>query len=459
MTIVSNSQIVLRNHPKTAALQDVQPFLNRFHETWPLDELEWVLRPMLHESFMNSARWLSRKRMGVHLSHYVASQFPSRGVQLLNQGGLGFGLDGTNLRRVLEPLIEARIPLAGYPRRQLPISDRRRLAYWTRLANEYAQSLIQAAREEDVQTPASPILSFCLAGARAMTRAEGILDKAGLSALVVATQHAPNMRALIATARRRGIPSTYFPHAPTAANRQYADLPTDFAGLRGIGDVELYRRYGASGDLSVVGNPSVDDINTEPSVLGQTPVLAVSPHPPAVLQDVFRLTASVLGDREILVAPHPRSDLRILLHLMPAKWRLWSGQRTLKLLSRGPSFVIQHSSGVAWEALFLGIPVIEIGYVDTPASYPVIAQPYVLFADSTQSLSAAVEEAMNRSADRQARDELREWASYWCSLVGRRAREACIELIDLSVSHGARQKALLDGWRFDPWAETGESTE
>jgi hypothetical protein len=362
---------------------------------------------------------------------------------------VAFAIDGTNLRRVLRPIIETRGATAGDALAILPVLDRRRLLHWTRLATSYGEALIHASKQAGIPVRSSEVRKYCLSGARSLTRAEGILRGSQTRLLVVATQHAPNMRALLATARSRGIASIYFPHAPVAANRQYVDLPVDHAGLRGAGEVDLYRQRGMLAALRVVGNPAVADlIEGEPNVLTEAPVFAVSDHPHAVLRDLFKLTASVLGRDHVLVAPHPRSDLGELVRLMPPSWQLWSNGSTFDLLRRGPKFVVQHSSGVAWEALALGISVIQLNYLDTPANYPLIAEPSVLFAHSTASMSRATAEATSRSSDRAGREELRRWAAYWCNPVGRQAREACVALIEQALEDGQRPEVLLDGWRF-----------
>ena len=427
----------------------VESFLDRFHETWPCGVLEWVLRPMLHQPFVKSARGFSLPSSLGLIPHLVAAQARQRGVQILLQGRVTFAIDGTNLSRVLKPLIETRTVHEGNASRTLPVLNQRRLLYWTKLATRYANSLIQSAKQAGLPVWPKEVRTYCLAGARALVRAEGALtsDKTGL--LVVATQHAPNMRALLATARQRAVPSVYFPHAPTAANRQYSDLPVDYAGLRGAGEVDFYRQCGVSGDLPQVGNPGVGDfLEDQARILKEAPVFAVSPHDAAVLADLFRLTVSAIGAENVLVAPHPRSDRKELTRNMPLSWGLWSKGTTLDLLRRGPKFVVQHSSGVAWEALALGIPVIQLSYPKESAPYPVIARPYVLFAHSTPSLSEAVAQAVALSSDRKGRDELRSWATYWCDSVGRRAREACVELINQALQGGLRSDVLLDGWAF-----------
>lgn len=434
----------------------VESFLDRFHETWPCGALEWVLRPMLHQPFVKSARGPSLPSSLGLVPHVVAAQARRRGVQILSQGRVAFAIDGTNLSRVLRPLIETRTADEGHASRTLPVLDSRRLFYWTKLATRYSDALIQRSKQAGLRVRPNEVRTYCLAGARALARAEGVLTSEKTGLLVVATQHAPNMRALVATARHRGVPSVYFPHAPTAANRQYADLPTDYAGLRGAGEVDFYRGCGVSGNLPQVGNPGVGDfLEDQARILKEAPVFAVPDLDPAVLADLFRLTVSAIGTEKVLVAPHPRSDRKELIRHLPSSWGLWSNGSTLDLLRRGPRFVVQHSSGVAWEALALGIPVIQLSYPNESANYPLIAKPFVLFAHSTPSLSEAVANAIAISSDRKGRDELRDWATYWCTSVGRRAREACVGLINQALQEGQSSDVLLDGWAFRKTEEGG----
>jgi hypothetical protein len=448
MTVTWNRQVELVHPPGEQGLPErVEEFLDVFNQTQSDDVLPWILRPMLGEQFVSHEGRSLIPRLSL-ARHILASQFRARGVYALSQGPVTFAMDGTNLRRVLEPIITARSTTVAEVRRKLPELNRKHLAHWTGIASSYAEGLLRASKRAGIRVQRGQIHEYCFAGARAIARAHGLLDDGQTRLLVVATQHAANMRALLAVGRRRGVASLYFPHAPAAANRQYADLPVDFAGLRGPGEVLLYRRYGVRRELDSVGNPAVDDIvDFESLTLSQPPVLAVSPHSPAVLADLFKLTASVLGDRDVLVAPHPRSDVNQLIRLLPARWRLSSYARTIDLLRNGPRFVLQHSSGIAWEALFLGIPVIQIGYAQAPPGYPLIAPPFVLSAHSTETLAYSVAAATERGQDAGSRDELRSWARHWCDSVGRGARESCVGLIERSLGQGPRPEALLDGWR------------
>lgn len=447
--VTSTREVELAEPPaEIGRREEVEQFLDRFHEGWPSGVLEWVLRPMLHERFLGPVPGSSLPAPLELARHLATAQVRARGVRVLVQGGAAFAIDGTNLRRVLEPIVETRRSAAGDAFRVVPVLDRRRLLHWTRHATSYAGSLIRASEQAGIPVPSAEVRRYCLGGARALTRAEGILRASDTRVLVVATQHAPNVRALLATARDRGIASVYLPHAPVAANRQYFDLPVDYAGLRGMGEVDVYRRQGVSADLPLVGNPALDDLEEgEPSGLAEPPVFAAPTQAPAVLEQLFRLIASVLGDEHLLVSPHPRSDREELTRLTPPSWRLWPGGRTFDLLRRGPKFVLQHSSGVAWEALALGIPVVQLGYPGEQSNYPLIAPPSVLFAHSTASLSRAVAEATSRSTDLSGREELRAWAGYWCNSVGRRARESCAALVEQARQDGPRPEVILDGWR------------
>ena len=92
---------------------------------------------------------------------------------------------------------------------------------------------------------------------------------------------------------------------------------------------------------------SLDD---EPGTLPHSPS-SLFHHAPAALADLFGLA-------EVRPWPRPRhggaaSEVRSPgIDSSPASsWQMWTEGTTLDLLKRGPKYVVQHSSGVAWEAL------------------------------------------------------------------------------------------------------------
>ncbi|NJB86680.1 hypothetical protein GGR26_002457 [Lewinella marina] len=75
--------------------------------------------------------------------------------------------------------------------------------------------------------------------------------------IVVFSQHSVTCRALIWVAAAKEIRTVYLPHAPTANNVAYQDLPVHVAGLWSRKDREIYKSLGASGKMKVVGNPLI----------------------------------------------------------------------------------------------------------------------------------------------------------------------------------------------------------
>lgn len=55
MITIPGAPITLLEPPRSElGLGELQVFLDEFHDQRPHDALEWVLRPMLHESFVES---------------------------------------------------------------------------------------------------------------------------------------------------------------------------------------------------------------------------------------------------------------------------------------------------------------------------------------------------------------------------------------------------------------------
>jgi hypothetical protein len=128
----------------------------------------------------------------------------------------------------------------------------------------------------------------------------------------------------------------------------------------------------------------------------------------------------------------------------PKEWRIFTG-RTYDLLRAGPPVVVQHSSGVALEALHLGIPVIELSYPGKATLYPFIREPHVRFASTSAELSAAAAAASAEARDAGRREALVGWARKWASPTGAEAGERAVALVERAVAEGPR------GPIWDPW--------
>ena len=274
-------------------------------------------------------------------------------------------------------------------------------------------------------------------------------DLSQFSAIMVATQHAPTLRALIVAANQQSVPVIYVPHAPVADNCAYADLPASYVALRGEGERDFYARtVGADPALlDVVGNLASDVLEHPlPEIRPERPgVLALSPHPVETIRRIFDAVASAdLG--HLVVAPHPRSNLDEIRAILPEGWALFEGGRTLDLLAEGPPFLFQFSSGVAWESAALGIPTADIRLDATPVNYPFLADESIYPAiRNPHDALAFAERARRGEIDR---DRLRSHARTWCACDGDEAAARLQALIDrvTSAHDPARPARVHDGW-------------
>lgn len=295
------------------------------------------------------------------------------------------------------------------------------------------------------------LASILFNSALAIARSHEILTVQSVRLLVVATQHSYHIRALCLEARRRGIATIYFPHAPVADNSQYRDLPFDHAGLRGQAEVEFYRSIGVfeRESFQVTGNPTIDTyppvrIGTDAPIL-----LGLSPASRTRLEQIVDLVRPVerFGVR---VAPHPASDVRLLRKVLPRSWEISERGRTMAELLSGPRCLLVQSSGVALEALLLGLPVIELSLGGRP-NYPFIRPPWVPIVSDSRSLADQLAEIFAEGPDVGARGELIRWAEYWCSPLGEASIQACGRALMRALSLGLNNELLLDAWGDQLW--------
>jgi hypothetical protein len=257
------------------------------------------------------------------------------------------------------------------------------------------------------------------------------LEKVSPRQVVLATQHGLQARAMILLSRNSGIPTIYVPHAPLANNRIYRDLPFDIAALRGRREVTTYQHFGVdAARLHDIGDPAF------PSALwdvrcGDGPiVVAPSPWASDEVEQFIRVASEAIAE-PFVVCPHPRSDLAELRRLIPRRATIAPG-RTLETLAAGCRALVQHSSGVAVEAMLIGAPVVELSVHNEPPSYYAVCEPFVKRATDGPSLAAALD-----SYAREDRDALavtsQQWGSEWVSRAGEAASSALRRL--LSESH------------------------
>ena len=145
-----------------------------------------------------------------------------------------------------------------------------------------------------------------------------------------------------------------------------------------------------------------------------------------------------------MVAPHPRADRDALRQLCPDGWEIWAG-RTYELLQAGPPVLIQASSGVALEALLLGVPTIDVSFPGALPPYPLIREPHVHVASSSSELEAALAEARLDGSDPDRRARIVEWAKGWSHPSGEEAAGGVAGVLRSALSEGPRGP-IWDTW-------------
>jgi hypothetical protein len=146
----------------------------------------------------------------------------------------------------------------------------------------------------------------------------------------------------------------------------------------------------------------------------------------------------------VIVSRHPNAKPEGA-SAFPQQWSIHDG-RTYDLLRQGPPVVVQQSSGVAVEAMQLGIPVIEMQFPGRPPTYPVIREPPVRFASSSQELKDAVAASHADGRDPAFRQRLIGWARGWSWPTGLEAGERMVVLVERALADGPRG-AIWPPWR------------
>jgi hypothetical protein len=281
---------------------------------------------------------------------------------------------------------------------------------------------------------------------RYLAATDRMLDELRPRAVVIATNHNIASRALAVAARRHGIPTVYFPHAPMIHDERFSDIPADFAGMRGEAEIDRLAALKVAPDrLEVVGDPSLDAI-TQPAI---DPNGAVSFALPSILTDEeVRLTVewvrAAAGD-DVVISPHPRQGEAYARRFAPDGWKVWN-DRTVSLLRQGPPVVIQQSSGVAVESMLLGLPTLQIDLPPHQPNYPALDPEHVRFIGSADQAVAAVADARADAADPERRRAIVGWARRWSAYQGAEAVERAWAVIQRAVAEGAAPSWLNDAW-------------
>jgi hypothetical protein len=272
-----------------------------------------------------------------------------------------------------------------------------------------------------------------------------IFDMAGVSRVVVSTQHSLGARSAIAASRQLGIPSIYVPHAPVALNRYYSDLPTDVAGAWGPNEQEHYRSLGADVDrVQVVGSAMHDlasDVGHAPVSRSRRVLVAPSAWSDARLREFVSLCSSAIRG-PFAIAPHPRNPVELIRAAAPRRAVVLAGPTSTHLASFGA--LVQCNSGVALEGLLASVPVINFNPFDVTPNYPMIRAPYVPEVRTKAALRSVLTSALTSRAA-PLRGPARDWARGWCAFSGADAETRLRELVHSAERH---DEPVLDGWAY-----------
>jgi hypothetical protein len=272
-----------------------------------------------------------------------------------------------------------------------------------------------------------------------------IFDMAGVSRVVVSTQHSLGARSAIAASRQLGIPSIYVPHAPVALNRYYSDLPTDVAGAWGPNEREHYGSLGADTDrVQVVGSAMHDlasDAGHAPVPRSRRVVVAPSAWSDARLREFISLCSSAIRG-PFAIAPHPRNPLEVIRAAAPRRADVLTGPTSTHLQSFGA--LVQCNSGVALEGLLAPLPVINFNPFGLPPNYPMIRAPYVPEVRTKAALRSVLATVLTPRPEPLA-GPARDWARGWCAFSGADAETRLRELVHSAERH---DEPVLDGWAY-----------
>lgn len=433
---------------RRAHLEAVLQWIERFYREHD-DELSWICVP--HLLVQLRLRPLGRYPVRLVASNRVEARW--RKVRAGTPDGWTFAgghlfLASTdNQGRAQEP-IARRLGIEEPGPEGISVS-RTRIEELRGRAVALAEELIGTARRIAVELPMRRLFLYWqfLRAARDLAWWEALLEAVRPRTVVVGSTHSAPARALALAARHAGIPSVYVPHAPLISDARLADLPVDFAGVRGPHELSHYAALGADPDgLEAIGNPAVESITQVPEFKGDRAAFATSADDYWALEQFVRVVQNALGER-VIASPHPRTDRKLLQTILPAQWDLWRG-RTFDLLMQGPPAVVQCSSGVALEALQLGIPTIELAFPGEAPNYRFAREPYVTTVRNSAELRAAVGAAAGVSPSK--REELRAWAHGWVSKAGADAAVAGAALLEKAGEEGIRKTPLWDAWAPHP---------
>lgn len=415
---------------RQARHNDVEAYMDRIDAGagW-LGRLYWMVRPTVYEC---TSRFTHQQPGHTQMwTRTLSMMGAGAGMKYRHQAGLLAGVASRNEARVLRQVMAARGEHVGAgPMRVVRPSPSMRglpdleVSSGVRLLAESATipHFDVTSRVKLARKIARAAITF--------QEASAIIVRIRPRVVVVANQHSPGPRALLAAAIVAKVPTLYFPHAPLSTSPAYRDLPVTLAGLRGDYEVQTYGGYGAtSSRLVSVGDPTLPATSesVQRPVSSPVSVLALSPLPRTELESIIRFVARAQL-HSVVVCPHPSSNLAALRPLLPQDWRL-ATEPTLSVLQRGARLVMQQSSGVGLEALALGLPVVEISLPGHTPGYAFIREPQVPIVRTSDQLRDAATR-FSRASDRDA-FERRTWARLWTGPVGEEARINAVNAVEL----------------------------
>lgn len=397
------------------------------------NRLLWTIRPLLSTVLAPDLPDVHRPLRGK--LHPRLSQPSSQRFALDSDNNL-WSWSTLNQRRAFGTLISDDVLPPHHKIPKLGTSPRR----WIRTRREYATLINSISIPVNINPH---ILQALILKARvAFDRAETILSSYSPRSVIVSSQHSVGARALIYTARERSVPSIYIPHAPVSRHPHYADLPFDVVTLRGPREANFYSALGADPSrLQITGAPGVPGIQRRRHLNSGSIVVAPSPWGAATLT-AFMACLRDASLEHLTICPHPRNSRRLLRRLAPQDAQIIHNERTINFLAHRGDVVIQHSSGIALEAMQMGIPVIDICLDKEPPLYPSIEEPMVRFAHSPEELIETVKESLAEPLV--SRERRRRWANSWCSSTNGEAAAAVKLVVDQAEPSST---AVLDGWR------------
>ena len=400
-------------------------------------DILWATLPTLHETTTRKRQ----PRAGLEYPRDVILRSALVGPRLVRIGDIVGMMNTVNEVLTLRPVLDEIAHRMGSQTqllRSAALQPSDIVDSWKR-CTRLEDALRAEARSLGITLDPGSLRRRLLKASRANTLLSIASQRGEFRTLLVSNQHLSGHRAALNFSHNHDASTLYVPHAPVASNDLYHDLPVNLAALRGDLEVDYYGELGSlRSQLHSVGNPAVPPLAPPPQLDGPI-VLALSAWSQDRMQAVMRLVRDGIGARaNIVVAPHPRNSRREVRRFLPDGWSLHSG-RTLDLLKQGPRLLIQNSSGIAWEGLYLGIPTIQIQVDDEAPNYPLISDPFVPTVRSAQELH----ETIMAPAKEVDRADLRDWAHRWCAEVGVVAAKRIVDVIEDMPEEA---ELILDAW-------------